>query len=119
MSNGKSLFLGFLVGGTVTVAATLLTTPATGSEMRNRVKDQGAEWKKFANSLKEDSIRLKEQLFKTSQEGSILVKDLTQEMKKTVMEWKETLEPHQENIHQYLAQIETSLKELEEKVKTQ
>ncbi|GAB3790167.1 YtxH domain-containing protein [Virgibacillus kimchii] len=119
MANGKSLLLGFLVGGTVTVAATLLTTPASGRDMRNRVKDQGAEWKSLVGNLKEDGERLKEQLFKTSQEGSILIKDLTQEMKKTVMDWKETVEPHQENIHNYLAQIESSLKDLEEKVKSQ
>jgi gas vesicle protein len=119
MSKGKSLMLGFLVGGTVTVAATLLTTPASGKDLRNRVKDQGVEWRVLVNKLKDDSLRLKEQLFKTSQEGSILVKDLTQEMKKTVMDWKETVEPHQENIHNYLTQIETSLKDLEEKVKSQ
>ena len=119
MSKGKSMLLGFLIGGTVTVAATLLTTPASGKDMRNRVKDQGIEWRELVNNLKEDSMRLKEQLFKTSQEGSILVKDLTQEMKKTVMDWKETVEPHQENIHNYLSQIETSLKELEDKVKSQ
>ncbi|WP_164215065.1 YtxH domain-containing protein [Virgibacillus sp. YIM 98842] len=119
MSKGKSLFLGFLAGSSLAVAATLLTTPASGRDMRNRVKGQGAEWKVLVNNLKEDSQRLKDQLFKTSKEGSILVKDLTQEMKKTVMDWKETVEPHQENIHNYLAQIETSLKELEEKVKSQ
>lgn len=119
MSKGKSLLLGFVVGGTVTVAATLLTTPASGKDMRNRVKTQGMEWGELLNSLKENSARLKDQLFKTSQEGSILIRDLTQEMKKTVLDWKETVEPHQENIHNYLGQIETSLKELEEKVKKQ
>ena len=38
-------------------------------------------------------------------------------MKKSVEEWKVAVEPHQDNIHEYLEQIELSLKDLEEKVK--
>ena len=40
MANTKSLILGILVGGTVSVAATLLSTPESGRDMRGRVKTQ-------------------------------------------------------------------------------
>ncbi len=119
MANGKSLLLGLMVGGAISAAATLLTTPSSGKDLRGRVKDQGFEWKDMIANLKQDGLRLKEQLTETSKEGAALIKELTQEMKKSVEEWKQTVEPHQENIHQYLEQIETSLMDLEEKVKSQ
>lgn len=117
MSNGKSLLLGIMVGGTIGAAATLLSTPSSGRDIRGRVKGQGIDLVDLFKNLKQDGLKLKDQISKTSKEGASLIKDLTQEMKKSVEEWKETVEPHQENIHHYLEQIESSLRDLEDKVK--
>lgn len=117
MSRGKSLLLGFLIGGTVGAATMLLNAPSSGKELRQNIKKQGKEWQEMANKLFQDSLRLKEQITETSKEGIVLIQNLTKEMKKSVQEWKETVEPHRENIHEYLEQIEASLKDLEEKVK--
>lgn len=113
----KSLLLGFVVGGTVSAAATLLSTPTSGKELRSNLKTQTNEWKEMFAQLAQDSMRLKDQLAETSKEGTALVKNLTKEMKKSVEEWKVAVEPHQDNIHDYLEQIEASLKELEDKIK--
>lgn len=119
MSKGKSLVLGLLIGGTVSAAVTLLTTPESGSALRGRVRDQGAELKNLLFNLKEEGMRLKQQISETSQEGAVLFKELTEDIRKSVEDWKKTVEPHQESIYQSLEQIETSIKELEEKVKNQ
>jgi gas vesicle protein len=116
LANGKSFALGILVGGVVGATATLLSTPTSGRELRTKVKDQGLEWKDLLENLKLDGLRLKNQIAATSKEGVSLIKDLTQEMKSSIGEWKASVEPHQKNIHLYLEQIETSLKDLEEKV---
>ncbi|WP_010093716.1 YtxH domain-containing protein [Ornithinibacillus scapharcae] len=116
MANGKSLALGVLFGAAVGAAATLLTTPTSGKDLRTKVKDQSIEWKELLENLKQDGLRLKNQIAATSKEGVSLMKDLTHEMKNSIVEWKESVEPHQQNIHQYLEQIESSLKDLEEKV---
>jgi gas vesicle protein len=118
MANTKSLILGILVGGTVSVAATLLSTPESGRDMRGRVKTQSEELKNLLYDLKDNGLQLKDQLRKTSRDSALLVKNLTEEMKKSVEEWKTTVEPHQDSIYEYLEQIETSLKELEDKVKS-
>lgn len=117
MSRGKSLFLGFLIGGTVSAVVTLLSAPSSGKELRFRMKEQGKEWKDVLEKLISESIQLKEQIAETSKEGIVLIQKLTDEMKKSVQDWKETVEPHKENIHEYLEQIESSLKDLEEKIK--
>lgn len=117
MSKGKSFLLGLLVGGTVSAAVTLLSTPESGRDVRVRVRDQGLELKLLLNRLKVEGIRLQQQIKHTSKEGAVLIKDLTDEIRKSVEEWKDTVEPHQESIYQSLEQIETSLRDLENKVK--
>lgn len=119
MSRGNSLLLGFVVGGAVSAVVTLLSTPTSGKELRGQVKQQSLEWKEVADNLIQDALRLKDQIAKTSKEGVALINNLTQEMKQSIEEWKLTVEPHQENIHEYLEQIQASLKDLEEKVNKQ
>lgn len=116
MSKGKSVVLGFLVGASVSAGVTLLSTPESGRQLRNRVKDQSMELGNLLYSLKEESLKLKNQLLRTSKEGAVLVRELTEEMRKSVEDWRDTVEPHQENIHQSLEQIESSIKELESKL---
>src|SRR5690625_112689 len=117
MSKGKSILIGFVVGGTISAATALLTTPSSGRELRYRVKQQSIEWKRIVDDIIQDGLRLKDQIAKTSKEGVALINELTQEMKTSVEEWKSAIEPHQENIHVYLEEIEASIKDLEEKIK--
>lgn len=117
MTKSKSLLLGFMIGGVVGAGTTLISTPTSGQSIRQMLKKQLNEWKKLAKELKFDGKQLKNQLTETSREGALLVKELTQGMRSSVEDWQEIVEPHQENINEYLAQIEMSLKELEDKAK--
>lgn len=116
MSNGKSIAIGFIIGGTISAATALLTTPSSGRELRSQIKKQSMEWKQIADDIIQDGLRLKDQIAKTSKEGAALINELTTEMKTSVEEWKNAIEPHQENIHEYLEQIEASIKDLEKKL---
>ncbi|MEI3598894.1 MULTISPECIES: YtxH domain-containing protein [unclassified Oceanobacillus] len=109
--SSKSIVLGILVGGAIGASAALLSTPVSGRDVRNCLKDQFIDMLNLINNLKD-------QLRETSKEGVVIVKELTDEMKKSVEEWKETVEPHQEGIYHYLEQIEASLRDLENKVKS-
>lgn len=119
MSRGKSLLLGFIVGGAVSAAATLLTTPSSGRELRTRVKEQSVEWKHMIDDIIEEGWKLKDQIAKTSKEGAALISEVTDEIKTSIEEWKIAVEPHQESIHDYLEQIESSIKDLEQKIQEQ
>ncbi len=119
MSKGKSILLGILVGTTASAVTTLLTTPSSGKDVRVRIKDQSFEWKNSIDEIIQEGFNLKDQIAKTSKEGAALINDLTQEMKTSIEEWKIAIEPNQDNIHEYLEQIETSIKDLETKLTEQ
>lgn len=114
MTNKKSILLGFIVGGVVSAAATLLSAPKSGKEVRADIKSSGEEIVHNLEKIKNDGQLLKEQIISTSKEGAALIKDLSLDIKQSVESWRSTIEPHQENIQMYLTQIEDRLKELED-----
>lgn len=116
MSKGKYVVIGFFVGGTISAATALLTTPASERDVRVKLKTQGTELVSLVEDLVEDGMRLKDQIAKTSKEGITAVSELTEDIKVAVEDWKESINPNQKNIEKYLGQIEASIKELEEKV---
>src|SRR5690625_1618317 len=89
MGKGKSLLVGFIIGGTISAATTLLSTPTSGRVLRERIKEQSMEWKDMADKLLQDALRLKDQIAQTSKEGVALINNLTQEMQKSVEERSE------------------------------
>lgn len=119
MSKAKYMLMGLVVGGTISAATALLTAPTSGRVVREKVKEQGVELVKVFDDIIKDSLKLKEQIAKTSKEGIALINELTLDVKTSVEDWKNSTGPNQDNIKKYLEQIETSIKELEEKVNTQ
>ncbi|WP_026569127.1 MULTISPECIES: YtxH domain-containing protein [Sediminibacillus] len=119
MADSKSILLGFVIGGAVSAAAALLSTPSSGKEIRGQVNARRDDLMDTFKKLKQEGFQLKEQITQTSKEGATMIKDLSADMKSSIESWKNTIEPHQKNIQTYLAQIEDSLKELEEKTQKQ
>jgi|GEM_PF-464632 len=119
MLNGKSLTLGFIVGGIAGAAYTLLSAPSSGRQFREGARLKSENLKNTVLSLREDGMQLKDQIAQTSKEGADLIKELSEDVKTSIESWKKTVEPHQKNIQKYLEQIEESLKELEEKAKAE
>lgn len=112
--NKQTIVIGVLAGGALTAAAVLMAT-SSGKDVRGQAKNRKDTLMDTFKVVKTEGAQLKDQITKTSKEGTTLIKDLTAEVKTSIESWKNTIEPHQKNIQQYLAQIEESLKELEEK----
>ncbi len=116
MAKGKSLLLGVLFGSLVGATTTLLTTPASGEAIRRKAKDGSVKLKDTIVELTENGLQIKNQLKKTTKEGAVLLKDLSQEIKQSIDTWKNNISPHQQNIHEHLKNVEESIKELENKM---
>ncbi|MBY6037975.1 YtxH domain-containing protein [Fictibacillus nanhaiensis] len=62
MSKSKSIIAGFALGTVVTAAATLLSTPKAGKEVRKDLKENMDKMKTTFSSIKRDGIQLKEKI---------------------------------------------------------
>jgi gas vesicle protein len=58
MSKSKSMVVGFALGTVVTAAATLLSTPKAGKEVRKDLKENMGKMKSTFSSIKRDGIQL-------------------------------------------------------------
>ncbi|WNB91446.1 YtxH domain-containing protein [Bacillus sp. NEB1478] len=62
MSKSKSIVVGFALGSVVTAAATLLSTPKAGKEVRKDIKVNVDKMKSTFSTIKRDGIQLKEKI---------------------------------------------------------
>jgi gas vesicle protein len=62
MSKSKSMVVGFALGSVVTAAATLLSTPKAGKEIRKDLKMNVDKVKSTFTTIKRDGIQLREKL---------------------------------------------------------
>ncbi|OOE13008.1 YtxH domain-containing protein [Fictibacillus arsenicus] len=59
MSKSKSMVVGFALGTVVTAAATLLSTPKAGKEVRKDLRENMDKMKSTFSSIKRDGIQLR------------------------------------------------------------
>jgi gas vesicle protein len=59
MSKSKSMVVGFALGSVVTAAATLLSTPKAGKEIRQDLKTNVDKVKSTFSTIKRDGIQLR------------------------------------------------------------
>lgn len=111
--NGKSFFLGFLVGGAAGSIAALLNAPASG---KNTV---AAVQKNFVN-IKENLIEINQQLLSllqtiltASKESRQAIAAFTSEAKELIESWQYEIQPHHEEIKKNLEEIQKNLTELQ------
>jgi gas vesicle protein len=62
MSKSKSILVGFALGTIVTAAATLLSTPKAGKEVRKDLKDNMVKMRSTLSNIKREGIQLKEKI---------------------------------------------------------
>jgi gas vesicle protein len=59
MSKSKSMVVGFALGTVVTAAATLLSTPKAGKEVRKDLKENMDKMRSTFSSIKRDGVQLR------------------------------------------------------------
>lgn len=109
----SSFVFGFLAGGVTAAVATLLTTPASGKDTINNLKNNKKYWENHLKKLKEDFIELKASIQTLNQQGKENLGSFIQEVKIVVNDWKREMEPHQKNLQDELQSLQTLIEEME------
>ncbi|WP_243291458.1 YtxH domain-containing protein [Bacillus sp. FJAT-47783] len=117
MANNKSFFLGFMIGGIISGAAVLLSTPSSGKDVRNRVQQGRKRLDDLLQELRKEGSHLKEQITDSAKESISIVKDVTTDINKSIQAWKKDIEPHTKEIQHELKEIEAKMKELEQSIR--
>lgn len=93
----KSLLIGFLTGTVVAGAATLLSTPSSGKDLRNRIKTNTEEIKNTIDELKVKMLNIKDDTMEASQISKETVKTFISDVQVVIESWKREIEPNKMN----------------------
>ncbi len=114
--SGTSFLAGMVLGVAVAGASVLLTTPQSGKETREQIRETLSNLKEKGAELLENIVNLIQIVKETIQTGRDKFVPIVQEIKASVEKWKQEIIPHQDQIKHQLSEIETSLKQLEDVV---
>ena len=117
MANKNSLLFGLVVGGVIGSIATLLSTPSSGKELRGQLNLNRKQLEDLLHQLKNESKALKEQLIKTVKDGSVVMKEVSSDLKKTVEQFQQEIEPHKNDLMKEIEEIDMKIKNLEQTLK--
>lgn len=111
--NGKSFFLGLLVGGMTATITTLLTTPNSGEENRLNVKETANQFRQHLTEIKSNLYELQQAVSTATLEGRVSIGAFVSDLKNVLVEWKEEIHPHQVQLQREISSIENAIEEIE------
>lgn len=107
--NKKAALLGFLTGGVLASVATLLYTPQSGTEFQQKASKNINELKKNWQTTKAQTIAIKENVKTSIQEGSVVAKQVSNDIKDSVQEWKTDVDPTIQKLEHDIEQLRQTL----------
>jgi gas vesicle protein len=111
--NGKSFFLGLLVGSITASITTLLTTPNSGEENRLNVKETANQFRQHLTEIKSNLHELQQAVSTATLEGKVSIGAFVSDLKNILVEWKEEIHPHQLQLQREISSIEKTIEEIE------
>lgn len=111
--NGKSFFLGLLVGGMTAAITTLLTTPNSGKENRLNVKETADQFRQHLLEIKSNLHELQQAVSSATLEGKVSIEAFVSDIKNVLVAWKEEIHPHQLQLQKEISSIEKTIEEIE------
>ncbi len=111
MGKTKTLLTGFVLGGVVSAASVLLTTPKPGKELIADAKSKSDDIKEGFIKLKGDLNELTTQVKQLSTEGKEVIQEVAADLKRSISSFQQDIEPNltrlQEDVEEMQKTIET------------
>ena len=102
MSRMKKLAAGAAIGSTVAAITTLLVTPYSGRELKQRVSSRKDRVNASQQELSTKIKAVSQQVQMTAREGNTIVKNIASDLSTTLGQFKEEIVPHKESLQHHL-----------------
>ena len=106
MGKIKSFIYGFTIGGVVAGATVLLSTPKSGKEMRQDIKQQVNDAKLPIREVKSAAISVKNSINDFTQKRIPIIKSTVSDVKTLVDSWQQDIEPNIKKISEEIDHLE-------------
>lgn len=116
MGKAKALATGFFIGGVVSAASVLLTTPKSGKAIISEAKNKSDEIKESFTRLKEDLNDLTTQVKQLSSEGKQIIQEVTTDLKRSISSFQEDIEPNLTRLKEDVEEMQKSIETVKNEV---
>ncbi|KMY53172.1 hypothetical protein AC623_03555 [Bacillus sp. FJAT-27231] len=111
--NAKSLLIGMLTGTAVGAAATLLSTPLSGQEARQKVKVAQSALKSNAQVIKKEAEQVKQAVIHLKDVSKDNIGEVADGLKVSAGIWKESTEPNIQKLQQDVVEVQKTVEDLQ------
>ncbi|WP_017728676.1 YtxH domain-containing protein [Halalkalibacterium ligniniphilum] len=111
---GKSLLTGIVTGAVVAGISTLLATPSSGQDFQRTCKKKYASFRESLQRAKEQSLLLKEQVQHTTKVGSEAFKEVSGDVKTSIVSWKKDIDPTIQQLKFDIDNLQKSIEDLKQ-----
>ncbi len=109
----NSLVIGFISGFAVAGVGVLLSTPASGKEIRTNLKETKDETALLLKDVQKAVIQLKNDCISAANISKEQVNLFVKDVKELIREWNEDTTQHTKAIQVHIQDVETAINELE------
>lgn len=110
----KSIIFGFVTGAIVAGAATFLSAPSSGKDLRIRLQNSKNDFLASAEEILAKIYEIKNDALEAAQISKESLISFISDVQFLIEDWKKEMEPSKTELMKNIQEIEASLKELEE-----
>ncbi|MBM7647612.1 gas vesicle protein [Bacillus ectoiniformans] len=110
----KAMMIGMAVGTAAGAAMTLLNTPISGKEARQKVKDAQASMKASANEIKNDLQEIQQSVTHLTEVSKEQFSDVSTGLKTSAALWKESIVPNKQALQKEISALQTTVHDMQE-----
>ncbi|MGB7999293.1 MAG: YtxH domain-containing protein [Anaerobacillus sp.] len=116
MSKAKTLLTGFVLGGIVSAASVLLTTPKPGKELIADAKSKSDDIKEGFIKLKADLNELTTQVKHLSTEGKEIIQEVAADLKRSISSFQQDIEPNLTRLKEDVEEMQKTIETVKDEV---
>lgn len=109
----KSLLTGAIVGGIIGGATVLFTTPSSGREIRDSLKNGTKEWEHLLRNVQNRMFDVKSDVLKLVSDSKKATDVIQNQIKPSFHAWKNSIDPQVEQFRKEIQDIQKQFKQLE------
>lgn len=111
--NKKSLLIGVIAGTAAGAAATLLNTPMSGQQAREKLKTAQASFKSNARVIKTEIGQVKQAVIHLKDVSKDNIGEVANGLKMSAGVWKESTEPNIERLQKDITEVQKTVEDLQ------
>ncbi len=110
----SQLLIGVALGALTGATTVLLSTPKSGTEVRENIKTVSADYKEKLSDINDQLRKVKVSIQSLKAESQVMIPRTVKDVKESVEKWQNGTLPLQQQLQNEISSIQTAIEQLEQ-----